>query len=586
MKLLSDRIRILLATEGTYPFHQGGVSTWCETLVNKMDMVDFVVYSITANPFITQKFGLPEHAQMQTVPLWGTEEPKEHLDIPFSKIYLPKKTTTESTVQERFIPLFVELIEEIVSEVKDPKRFGHLLVDCYNYFQEHDYKVSFKSEKTWEIYKELILRLAADKRHRLSEPDVYGLVQSLGWVYRFLNIVNTPIPDTHLTHSTAAAFCGIPCVIAKIRNKTPFLLTEHGVYLREQYLALSKQPYSSFLTTFLIRFVKSLTTANYAYADQVSPVCHYNTRWESQFGVPVNKIKVIYNGIDPNVFVEAPPKTSDELTVVMVARIDPLKDILTFLQAAARVRHRFSAVKFVIYGSVSVPEYYEQCLALQAELGLQDAVVFAGHTSNMAAAYQSGDIITLTSISEAFPYSVIEAMMTGKPVVATDVGGVSEALGDTGLLATPRQPDEIADAILRLLQNAELRDMLGKEARQRALNFFTLGKMIDLHLKSYVKLAVRAEERMPIVRREDVLAKQKLFFDKGMALMSCQLYRDAIVQFRNALRERPNSPYTPMILTELSRAHNHLGEYDQALQELEKCSALVEWMEHSGREIA
>ncbi|PWK14965.1 GT4 family glycosyltransferase PelF [Tumebacillus permanentifrigoris] len=583
---MSDRIKILLSTEGTYPFHQGGVSTWCETLVNKMDMVDFVIYSITANPFITQKFGLPEHAEMHTVPLWGTEEPKEHLNIPFKQIYLPKKSTSDGTVRERFIPLFVELIDEIVSEVKNPRRFGNLLVELYNYFQEHDYKLSFKSEATWEIYKELILRLAADKRHRLSEPDVYGLVQSLGWVYRFLNIVNTPIPDTHVTHSTAAAFCGIPCVIAKIRNKTPFMLTEHGVYLREQYLALSKRPYSSFLTTFLIRFVKSLTTTNYAFADQVSPVCEYNTRWETRFGVPVDRVKVIYNGIDPNVFVEAPPSTNEVLTVVMVARIDPLKDVLTFLQAAALVRDAFPAVKFVVYGSVSVQGYYDQCIELWEQLHLQDTFIFAGHTSNMAAAYHSGDIIALTSISEAFPYSVIEAMMTGKPVVATDVGGVTEALGDAGLIATPRKPEEVAAGILKLLNNAELRDMLGKEARQRALNFFTLNKMIDLHLKSYVKLAVRAEERMPILRRVDTLAAQKLLLDKGMALMTCQLYREAIAQFRAALKERPNSPYTPVILTELSKAHNHLGEYDEAFQELEKVTAILQVLDRGAREIA
>ncbi|MBL0389004.1 GT4 family glycosyltransferase PelF [Tumebacillus sp. ITR2] len=573
---MSDRIRILLSTEGTYPYHQGGVSTWCETLVQKMDMVDFVVYAITANPFITQKFGLPPHAEMINVPLWGTEEPKEHLEIPFSKIYLPKKTTTEQQVRERFLPLFVELINEIISEVKSPKKFGNLLVSLYDYFQEHDYKVSFKSELTWSVYKELILQLASQKQNRLSEPDVYGLVQTLGWVYRFLNIVNTPVPDVHVTHSTAAAFCGIPCVISKIKYGTPFMLTEHGVYLREQYLALSKQPYSSFMTTFLIRFIQSLATTNYAYADQVSPVCSYNTRWETRFGVPESRIRVIYNGIDPNVFVEAPPSTNDTLTVVMVARIDPLKDVLTFLESAALVKKKFPDIRFVVYGSVSVPSYYEQCMELHAELGLEDSFVFAGHTSNMSAAYSSGDIIALTSISEAFPYSVIEAMMTGKPCVATDVGGVTEALADTGLVVTPRRADEVADAILQLANNPELRMSLGKEARERALNFFTLNKMIDLHLKSYVKLAVRAEERVPVVRRrEESLTNQKLLFDKGMALMACGLYREASLQFQEALQIKPNSPMTPMILTELSTAYNHLGEYDQAFLELEKADALI-----------
>jgi polysaccharide biosynthesis protein PelF len=583
---VTEKIRVLLSTEGTYPFHQGGVSTWCETLVGKMDMVDFVVYSIVGNPFVTQKFKLPPNASLQSVPLWGTEEPKEHLEIPFSQFYLPKQTTSQGIIRERFMPLFVQLIEEIISEVKDPRRFGHLLAELYDYFQEHDYQVSFKSEETWETYKELILQASADKRYRLSQPDVYGLVQSLGWVYRFLNIVNTPIPETHVTHSTAAAFCGIPCVIAKIKHKTPFMLTEHGVYLREQYLALSKQPYSSFLTTFLIRFVQSLTSMNYSFADQVSPVCEYNTRWETRFGVPVKRIKVIYNGIDPNVFVEAPPSRNERPTIVMIARVDPLKDILTFLEAAAIVRDRFPEAKFVVYGSVSVQAYYEQCLALREELGLTEDFVFAGHTSNMAAAYQSGDIVALSSISEAFPYSVIEAMMTGKPVVATDVGGVMEALADTGLIVAPRDPDSFAEALLKLLYSPELRDSLGHDARERALSFFTLDKMIDLHLKAYIKLAVRAEERAPVLRRDDTLLRQKLRMDRGLALVTCGLYREAIAEFETALQERPNSPYAPMLLTELSQAYNHLGEYDQAFEVLEKCSAYLLLMEEQVRESA
>ncbi|MGZ4031606.1 MAG: GT4 family glycosyltransferase PelF [Tumebacillaceae bacterium] len=583
---MTDQIRVLLSTEGTYPYHQGGVSTWCETLVSKMEMVDFVIYSIVGNPFVTQKFKLPANASLQSVPLWGTEEPKEHLEIPFKQFYLPKKHTTETVVREHFMPLFVQLIEEIISEVKDPRKFGHLLAELYDYFQGHDYQVSFKSEETWEIYKELILRATSDKRYRISQPDVYGLVQSLGWVYRFLNIVNTPIPETHVTHSTAAAFCGIPCVIAKIKRKTPFMLTEHGVYLREQYLALSKQPYSSFLTTFLIRFVQSLTSMNYTFADQVSPVCEYNTRWETRFGVPVKRIKVIYNGIDPNVFVEAPPSRNERPTIVMIARIDPIKDVMTFLEAAGIVRDRFPEVRFVVYGSVTVQSYYEECLAKREELQLTESFEFAGHTSNMAAAYQSGDIVALSSISEAFPYSVIEAMMTGKPVVATDVGGVTEALAETGLVVAPRDPNGFAEALLKLLYAPELRESLGREGRERALSFFTLDKMIDLHLKAYIKLAIRAEERVTIAHRDDALLRQKLFLDKGKALVTCGLYREAITEFEKALQQKANSPYTPVLLTEISQAYNHLGEYDRAFQELEKCSAYMLLMEDRARESA
>ncbi|HEU4963928.1 MAG TPA: GT4 family glycosyltransferase PelF [Bacilli bacterium] len=580
----SQKISVLLATEGTYPFHQGGVSTWCETLVNKVEQVDYVVYSVIMNPFVTQKFKLPAGTKLVSVPLWGTEEPSEHLSTPFATIYAAKRRTDEEAVRREFVPLFTALIEEILSPVKDHQRFGAILVQLYDFFQHYDYKASFKSEATWEMYKELVLKRAAQNHFGLSQPDVYGLIQSLGWVYRFLNIVNTEVPETHVTHSSAAAFCSIPCVIAKIKRQTPFMLTEHGVYLREQYLSLGQRQYSSFLSAFLMRFIHSISGLSYAYADQVSPVCHYNTRWETRFGVPRKRIEVIYNGVDQGVFTEAPRVAQTQPTVVMVARIMPVKDVLTFIRSAALVRQQIPNVKFVLYGSVGVQSYYEECLQEKDRLSLGDTVVFAGHTSNMAAAYRSGDIIALSSISEAFPYTVVEAMMSGKPVVSTDVGGVREALGDTGLLVTPRSPDELARELIKLLQDQELREELGSEARQRALNYFTLERMIDLHLRSYIQLASGAEERLPLGDRDHQgITRQKFLMEKGVLLMEHGLYQQAVEQFQAALREKPDSPLAPVLLGELSKAYNHLGQYDRSLLELERSAALMDALAMRGQ---
>ncbi|HZG88379.1 GT4 family glycosyltransferase PelF [Paenibacillus sp.] len=581
---MNDRIKVMLATEGTYPFHQGGVSTWCDILIQKLTSVDYVIYSVLMNPFVTQKFQLPNPSALIKMPLWGTEEPAEHLETPFSHIYKMKHATHSQDIEKNFIPLFRELILEIIAQHKQPVRFAETLLRMHEYFKYYEYKVTFKSELTWNTFKDIILRASADKENRIGQPDIYGLNQSLGWIYRFLNILNTPLPDVHVTHSSAAAFCGIPCVLSKLANNTPYLLTEHGVYLREQYLSLSRNGYSSYLSTFLIRFVQSITTMNYAFADQVSPVCQYNMRWETRFGVAPSNVKVIYNGVDEKVFTEAPPAPQATPTVVMVARIDPIKDIMTFMRAAAAVKESMPETKFVVYGSVSVPAYYEQCLALKEELQLGNSFIFAGHTGNTSAAYQSGDVIALSSISEAFPYSVVEAMMTGKPVVATDVGGVKEALGDTGLLVSPRDSREMAEALMKLLRNRELREELGREGRQRALSLFTLDRVLELHLKSYIKLAVRAEEWMPAAaakteepaaRAASTLEEQKLLMEKGYALAASGYDQKAIVQFQKALWLQPDSVLAPVLMAEIAQAFNRIGEYDKAFQELYKYEAYV-----------
>ncbi|MDF2524656.1 MAG: mshA 6 [Clostridiales bacterium] len=534
---MSDKLKVMLTTEGTYPFHQGGVSTWCDMLVHNLKDVEYVIYSVVMNPFVTQKFSLSNQASLIKLPLWGTEEPCEHLTTPFSQVFLSKKRTLDSVVKSEFIPIFDDLIDELITSDKDPQ----------------------------------------NKRNGFSDPNVYSLVQSLGWIYRFLNVLNTPVPDVHVTHSAAAAFCGIPCVLAKLERGTPYLLTEHGVYLREQYLSLAQRKYPSFLNTFLIKMIHSVTSLNYYYADQVSPVCHYNTRWEKRFGVKENDIKVIYNGVDKKIFSpDEGLKKRNQPTVVAVARIDPIKDIETLIRAAAIVREQVSDVKFIVYGSVSVPEYYELCLELRSKMKLEDTFTFAGHTSDVPAAYKTGDIIALSSISEAFPYSVVEAMMTSKPVIATDVGGIKEALGDTGIIVSPRSPEEFADAILKLLRNPGLCETLGEEARERALNYFTIDRVMSLHLKSYINLVLG--DRKTIISDTswiDRSKKQRLLMEKGFVLHECGFYLEAISMLRLALQESLDSPTAPVILTYIARAYNSLGEYDKAFIELEKAEAIM-----------
>ena len=573
----NDRIRVLLSTEGTYPFHQGGVSNWCNTLVEKLTGVDYVIYSIIMNPYVSQKFNLPANADMIKVPLWGTEEPSEHLTTPFSQVYTAKRFTDRTVIEEHFIPLFKSLIEEIINPAKNPTNFGNVLFELYKYFKDYDYKSSFKSEAAWEAFRDIVLNNAADARNRLALPSVFDLTQSLGWIYRFLIILNTPLPRVDVTHSAAAAFCGIPCVLAKLENKTPFLLTEHGVYLREQYLSLGNRNYSSYLNTFLIRMIHSVAGLNFALADQVSPVCVYNTRWEKTFGVEPGAIKVIYNGVDRELFSpQAVLQKNRYPTVVSVARVDPVKDLATLLRAAAIVREKIQDVRFIVYGSVSVPEYYDECLALRKQLNLEEAFIFAGHTDDVPSAYRSGDVIALSSITEAFPYSVVEAMMTGKPVVATDVGGVREAVGECGIVVRPRRPEQFAQALIMLLEDPLLRDSLGKEARERALNYFTIERALDLYFASYRKLSSRIVEPPAVSIK---LRRQKLFAEKGYALSEMGYWNEAIEQFRLAINAAVDSAAVPVLLMEIAGVYNKLGKFDNAFNEMEKAEAMIHFFE-------
>ncbi len=131
-------------------------------------------------------------------------------------------------------------------------------------------------------------------------------------------------------------------------------------------------------------------------------------------------------------------------------------------------------------------------------------MLFAGTTKEPWDVYRQADVVAVASISEAFHYSVIESMLTGAAIVATDVGGVREALGPSGVLVNPRDPAALAKAILRLISSPATRRQLGEAARARALRYFTEDKFVAEYRGSYLRLtdtsqAVRPGDR-PVIR--------------------------------------------------------------------------------------
>jgi glycosyltransferase involved in cell wall biosynthesis len=317
------------------------------------------------------------------------------------------------------------------------------------------------------------------------------VVGALRLLCQLLQPLALPIPRCDVAHSSAAAFCGLPCIISKLKHGVPFLLTEHGVYIREQYLALRRSIEAPFIRQFMCRLVNRVASLNYRYADLVSPVCAYNARWEEWWGVPRSRIRVIFNGADPDLFSPGPANKPARPVVCTIGLIYPLKGQLDLSAAAALVRERVPDVEFRLYGAPSDEEYYQACRQRVAELDLGNTVYFAGQTPTPSLVLREADVVAMTSISEGFPYSIIEAMLTGAAIVATDVGGVREALADTGVLAAPRQPREIADAIVMLLESPELRRGLGNAARARALQHFSEHTFADGYRQAYGDLVSR-----------------------------------------------------------------------------------------------
>lgn len=196
-------------------------------------------------------------------------------------------------------------------------------------------------------------------------------------------------------------------------------------------------------------------------------------------GLPLCRAEVVYNGLEDLPAVIAAKKTDAEdcLVIGCIARMDAAKGVLFLFEAFAHLAKRHPELRLVLAGQGDASE--ELSRRAQA-LGLQDRVQLLGHYSgDVCALLDTFDLYVFPSLWEGFPYSLVEAMRAGCSIVATDVGGIPEAItdGKEGLLVRPGTADEMAAAIERLLTDPGLRCELGRNARLRYECELTLDKM-------------------------------------------------------------------------------------------------------------
>ena len=476
------RARVLMFTEGTYPFIVGGVSTWCDSLLNGLSDIDFQVMPITAGGVHREiLFPVPANAALcGHLDLWSE-------DVPLGLPQFPRVLRSRELVLAGADPLEdlpSALARGLLGWESDQGAFVEALLWCRR--NPRRIRSAFRSRRAWNCFVKTLHQLAecsgadysaAPQFDMLGVAELYRL---LWWVGRSA-AYPTPSGETSpdLLMVTAAGWAAIPAVVHKALHGTPILLTEHGIYVREAYLAAIRNGASPAGRWTASRVARGLSRLAYTYADRVSPVTEANAAWENEFGVESERITTIYNGVVvPSRRNPAPNKKR----IVAVGRIDPLKDIKTMLRTASKVLFTHPDATFIHYGPIP-PEnnkYADECFALHAELGLKERFVFAGSTDDPYGVVARADIALLTSISEGSPITVLEAMASGRPVVATAVGGVLEAVRGCGFTARPGDHESLAAGVTRLLDDQTLADSLGILAYDRASEVFghasSLGK--------------------------------------------------------------------------------------------------------------
>ncbi len=249
---------------------------------------------------------------------------------------------------------------------------------------------------------------------------------------------------------------------AVVRCHTP-------TFVLREYYTDTEMPYDTSVSTYLEKFCINhadlLTAPSHDMANTVARHC----------GFSEDRINVIPNGLDVHAFASVQQRmekiANDELIVLHVGRLDRTKGIEVLARAIPLVLKRCPNVRFVYVGA-DRPDgqgstWQNRLSTYFAEMGVSNQVTFTGSIDqeSLTRWYQQADITVVPSmLYESFSYTVAQAMAASLPIVAARIGGIPETIQDGGILVDPGDHSQLANAILKLISDRELRVKFGRRA--------------------------------------------------------------------------------------------------------------------------
>jgi len=206
-------------------------------------------------------------------------------------------------------------------------------------------------------------------------------------------------------------------------------------------------------------------------------------------GLRGERVVTVHNAIDPVAFVSQGTQSiswlrqqlgigQDQPLIAVVGRLIPGKGHRYFLEAAKQVLQARPEARFLVVGEGPLRGELE---TMNVTLGIQHAVSFLGFRQDAAALMKASNLIVLSSLEEGLPVVLLEALALARPVVATAVGGVTEVVmhKETGLLVPPRDADELARAMLYLLDHPDEGARMGRKGQEVVARDFTVEAMAE-----------------------------------------------------------------------------------------------------------
>lgn len=280
-------------------------------------------------------------------------------------------------------------------------------------------------------------------------------------------------PDIVHCHSSKAGILGrLVSYHLKIKN----VFTAHGWAFTE-----GVNPKKALFYRNIEKYIAYIT-------DKIITVSEYDRQHALKYGVSnTDQMITIHNGIK---FLPAIVEKGKLVKIIMVARFSSPKKYSDLILALSQIKDLNWCAEFV--GDGELKTEMEQ---LSASLDLKDRIIFSGQCFDVNHRLANSDIFVLTSNYEGFPLTILEAMSHSLPILASDVGGVEEAIDGNGYLIPKGEVKYLADKLSDLIKNDGLRNNMGKRSYQNFVEKFTFEKMLEKTVLVYCELVGKFDEK-------------------------------------------------------------------------------------------
>ncbi|MDH6705163.1 glycosyltransferase involved in cell wall biosynthesis [Kitasatospora sp. MAA19] len=469
-------MRVALLTEGARPPSQRGAGGWCDRLAEGLPEHGFELYLVTGRGGAERRS--PAWRGVREPALWGRR---------------PGGRSPGALRSRQYARAYEELVSALVMP-GERAGFGAGLYRLAALAREDGALPAFLASVHARRTLERVWRLpGADTS--AGRPLVCDVLVAADLLEQCLRPLSAPWYGTgpgglgavDLCHVVGGGLAALPALAARHLHGVPFVVTEHGLHLREQYLGYRAAPYRWPVRALLLAFFRALTEETYRQAAVLTPGSVHDQQWQRRCGADPARTRVVYEGTPAVTRPAAGPEPAVP-TLVWAGALEPGRDTELMLHAFAQVRADLPQARLVIHGEEAAPGYRAHCAAVAERLGLAAAVDFAGRPGSLAEAWAGGTLAVFSALSQRSPRLLADAMLSGRAVVSTDVGVAREVVGPTGLLVPARDPRALAGACLALLRDEERRGRLGLAGRLRAQERFAVEPVIGAFREIYLEL--------------------------------------------------------------------------------------------------